>query len=467
MSFPRIHSFYVLEGETSVALQLTALKDLGDKRPSTTLLPKGSLVKSLRHLCVLVLVKSSDILQVNLEPAISSQGCRLWNDHIYSYDQASSVIAAQTPKEPNSPIDQWVLEVPDTDVQVDAFRPESAVKVQRSVDAGMVYKGPLSSTKKPNTKRDRTARGNTNASDKACAEVQGNVVRPADHPRIETVFTSEEGESRRQPPSIEPPYMPSLPSSGTPSKTSWQLIPDLSTWTVVVPDSKSGNLIDTSAPSDVCAKEKAIVAMDNRHVTAKMTVRNPKHTMNQKKAPTQAFTGGDTALVRSFEETLTRLLVSALPRTGRLGLAVDIGRLLINQQNGSSEFKNRSFKTSEFSSVLPNGRPTGFDPIFTNILTARSSDAESIVNLLLPRGRRLFLQEPTSRRVTYVFGCKAKGGDRVTVECDENGDFRVSSLLTSSHSNSHTDKNRYKGPRSSWGRWTGTFLSVHGTLAYG
>ena len=427
-------------------MQLTALKDLSDQRPFTTLLPKGSLIKSLRQLCVLVLVKSSDILPLNLEPATSSHGCRLWNDHAYNYNQASGLMPTKTPKEPKPPIDQWVSEVPDTDVQVDAFRPEPTVEVQQSVDAGIVYKGPFSPTKKPNTKRDRTARGNLDAFNIASTEfrhgdrgkeakIQGNVARSGDHPMTEIVSTGKESESRRRPPSIEPPYMPLLPLSKTPLKKSWQVMPKLSTWTTVVRDSKSGNLIDTSTPNERCAKDETKVVIDHLQNTAKGTARDLKYTMNQKKAPKQAFTGGDTALVRSFEEAITQLLVLAVPRTGRLVLAVDIGRLLIDQQYGLTGFKNRSFKTSEFSSVLPKGRPTGFEPIFTDILTARSSDAESIVNLLLPRGRRLFQQEPASRRVTYVFDCKAKGGDRIIVESDGNGDFRVSSWLTSSHPN--------------------------------
>ena len=441
MSFPQIHSFYVLEGETSVDLQLTALKDLKDKRPFTTLLPKGSPVKSLRHLCVLDLVKSPGIVHVNMEPATSCQGFRLWNDHVTNYNKASGLIATKTPEEPNTPIDQWVSEVPDTDVQVDAFRPESTVEVQRSVDVSKVYKGLLSPTKKSNTKRDRTARGNPDTFHEASTEFRrgdkgkeaGNVASSGDIPQPEIVSTGEEGESRCQPPSIEPPYMPSLPSSKTPSKISWQPTPDLSTWTVVVRNSKSGKLIDTSAPNEGCANDKATVVIDNIQDTTKSTAQDLKRTMNQRKAPAQACTGGDTALVRNFEETITQLLVLALPRTGRLGLAVDIGRLLINQQYGFSEFKKRSFKISEFSSVFPKGRPTDFEPIFTNILTARSCDAESIVNLRLSGGRRLFQQEPTSRRVTYVFDCKAKGGDRVTIESDGKGDSRVSPLLTSSH----------------------------------
>ena len=63
--------------------------------------------------------------------------------------------------------------------------------------------------------------------------------------------------------------------------------------------------------------------------TAKGTARDLQHTMNQKKALTQDFTWRDTALVRSFEETITQLLVLALPRTGRLGLEVDSTELLI------------------------------------------------------------------------------------------------------------------------------------------
>ena len=389
------------------------------------------------------------MVQVNLKPAASSQECRLWNDHVNDCNQAQGLIAVRTPKEPKTPIDKWVSEMTDTDVQVDAFSPESAVEIQRPVGGGMVYNEPLSPTKKSMTKRARTAHGNPNALNKAFTEsqnghdgkgaiIEGNVASLRSHQTTEVMTLGGESGSFRQPPSIEPPYMPprAMPSrsmSKTPSRMSQQIMPSLSTWSVAVRGTKSGDLIDTSVPNEGCAKDEAMAVIDNLQDATKAKARDLKQTMNQRKAPTQVFAGGDTTLVKSFEKIIAHLFVSALPRTGRVGFAVDIGRLLINQQYGSSDFKNRSFKTSEFSSVLPKGGTTGFEPLFTNMLTARSSDAESILNLLLSQERRLFQQQPLSRKVTYVFSCKSKDGDQLVFEYDENGGFNVSPLLSLSH----------------------------------
>lgn len=451
MSFPRIHSFYILEGETSVSLQLVTLKDLDDKRLVTTLLHKDSFIKSLQRLCVLVLVKGSNIVQVELKPAASNPSSQLWDDHVYNYSQVQGLIAAKTPKERENRIDKWVAEVPEPDLQMNAFGPESGVEMQQSIDVGMVYKEPSSPTKK-STKRARIARGNPNAFNKAVvqsqrgedvikATIQENLTSPNGRQSTGNVSAGEESESHRQPPSIEAPYMPSLlmpphSLSKTPSVASQQFPLSSSTWNVVTRDSKSGSLIDMSVSNDGHAqvnksKDEGMAVSDNLQDTTKAKAREIRFTMNQRKAPRQAFVGGNTALVKSFEETTVQLLALALPRTGRIGFAVDIGRLLINQQCGSSEFKNKSFKTSEFSSVLPKGRSTGFEPIFTNMLTTRSSEAESIVNVLLSQGRRLFQQQPAFRKVTYVFGCKARGGDQIVIELDENGDCKVSSLTSS------------------------------------
>ena len=461
MSFPRIYSFYILEGETSISFQLVALKDLDDKRLVTTLLQKDSLIKSLQGLCVLVLVKGSNVVHVKLKEATSNPSSQLWNDDVYKCSQVQELIAAKTPKEPENRINKWVDEVSVPDVQMNAFSPESGVEMQQSIDAGMVYKEPSSPTKK-STKRARIARGNPNAFNKAVVESQdGYDVKKATDPSgrqsTGTVSAGKESESHNQPPSIEPPYMPSvvMPSrslSKTPLAASQQNPPSSSTWNVVTRGSKSGSLIDMSVPNDgyVQGKEstdEAIAVIDNLQDTTKAKARDFKFTMNQRKAPRQVFVGGDSTLIKSLEETTLHLLALAIPRTGRIGFVVDIGRLLINQQCGSSEFKNRSFKISDFSSVLPKGRSTGFEPIFTNMLTARSSEAESIVNVLLSQGRRLFQQEPAFRKVSYVFGCKAKGGDQIVIELDENGNYKVSSL-TSSDCVPHTKQDRCKDVRS-------------------
>ena len=410
----------------SISLRLIALKDLDDKRLVTTLLQKDSPIKSLRGLRILVLVRGSNIVRVRLKPAAPSQGSHLWNDYVSSCGQIPDLIAARTPKEPVTPISKWISEVLDPDVQMDVFRPQSAVEVQQSVDVGTVYKEPSLPTKKSTTKRARTTRGNPDAFNKAFVEPQDgfdgkeatsqeNIRNSNGHKSIETGPTGTKSESRRHPPTIEAPYMPPLPitspsSTKTPSVRSQPLTPSSATWNVVVRGSNSGSLIDMSVPNEGRAQD------DNPKIEAM--------------APTRAFVAGNSALVKSFEEATVQLLALALPRTGRIGFVVDIGRLLIKEQRSSSEFRNRSFKTSEFSSVLPKGRKTDFEPLFTNMLTARSSEAESILNTLTSQGRRLFQQEPASRKVTYVSSCKTKGVDNIIIEFDEDGDFSVSSLAS-------------------------------------
>lgn len=364
--------------------------------------------------------------------------------------QAQGLVGTKAPIESKNAVDKWVSDIAVSRMQMDVFRPGSGVTVQQSVDVGIVCKESLSPAKKQNTKRARVARGTAEASNDARiepqdeydskeAETQESVTSFKGFQPPRNVSAGKAGETDRQPPSIEPPFMASLiiPSRSlptAPSKTSQRPIPSSSTWDVVVSDSKSGSLIDMSVQNEKRAqsnksKDHAMTVTDSLQDTAKVKPRDLKFTTNQRKGSMQAVAGGYTALVESFEESSVHLLALALPRTGRIELAVDIGRLLINKQSVSSDFKNRSFRPSEFSSVFPRERTAGFKSMFTNRLTERSSEAESIVNILLSQGRRLFQQQPASRKVTYVFDCKAKCGDQIAVEFDETGDFNVSSWI--------------------------------------
>ena len=447
MSFPRIHSFCILEGETSVSLQLIALSDLNDKRSVTTLLQKHSVSKPFRDLCVLVLVKGSNIVEVRLQAATSGQLSHLWNDHVSNCCQAQGLVGTQAPTESKNAVDKWVSETAVSSMQMDVFRPESGVTSQQPIDVGTVCKDSLSPTKKQITKRARIARGKAEASndaridnqdkhDRKEVETQESVTSSKGFQQLRNVSAGKAGESDRQPPSIEPPYMASLimPSNSFPSKGSQRPIPSSSTRNVVVSDSKSRGLIDMFVQNEKRAQsnkptDQATTVTDSLQDTAKVKPRDFKFTTNQRKGSTQAVAGGYTALVKNLEESSVHLLALALPRTGRIELAVDIGRLLINQQCVSPDFKKRSFKTSEFSSIFQRERTADLKTVFTNMLTARSFEAESIVNILLPQGRKLFQQQPASRKVTYLFDCKAKCGDQIAVESYETGNFNVSSWI--------------------------------------
>ena len=405
-------------------------------------------MKPLRDLCVLVLVKGSNIVEVRLQPATSGQLSHLWNDHVSDCCQAQGLVGTKAPIESKNAVDKWVSEIAVSRMQMDVFPPESGLTSQQSMDVETVCKDSLSPRKKQNTRRARVARGKAEASNHARIETQGkydskegetqeSVTSFKGFQPLRNVSARKAGESDRQPPSIEPPCMASLimPSHSlptVPSKTSQQPVPSSPTWNVV--DSKSGSLIDMSVQNEKRTqsnkpKDQAATVTGSLQNTAKVKPRDSKFTGNQSKGSTQSVAEGYTALIKSFEENSVHLLALALPRIGRIELAVDIGRLLINQQCVSPDFKSRSFKTSEFSSIFRRERIADFKTMFTKKLTARSFEAESIVNILLSQGRRLFQQQPASRKVTHVFDCKAKCGDQIAVEFYETGKFNVSSWI--------------------------------------
>ena len=431
----------------SDSLRLVAFKDLHDNRPATILLDNDCPVESLRDLYFRVITKGADILQINFEPSTSIQECRLWNEYVQSCDHARGLIATKGPRWPETPIDRWVSEVTDADVQVDVFRPDCTVEMQQSLGVEAREKEPSSPTRKTITRRARTARGNPDAISKTFSEaqhrhddkeasLQRNIANFIDDQTTGIGFAMREGKYDRRAPCIEPPYMPPLAMSShsrstTLSSTSKQAKSGISTWSVVVQNSKSGNLVDLSVPNEERVKDGATVVMDNLQDTTGAKDSEVKYTVHQKKASGQSFMELDTTIVKSFEKAITHLLVLGLSRTGRIGFAVDIGRLFMKRQCDLLDSNSQNFKTSEFLAGLAKDRPTGFESIFTNVFTKRSSEAESILNIPLSPGKWLFRQQPASRKVTYVFSCKAKGGDQIVVELDGHGNFSVSPMPTS------------------------------------
>lgn len=153
-----------------------------------------------------------------------------------------------------------------------------------------------------------------------------------------------------------------------------------------------------------------------------------KSTMGQK-APSQALSGGNTAL-KNFEESAKQLLALALPRPGPVVFEVGIGRLLINHQIGSAEFKTKPFTLSEWSSAFPITPGLGrLETRFTPRLTTSLEDVESILATRLAKGRRIFeddtSQNPILRTVNYIFSCKSKQGNHITIVVDKDGAFKV------------------------------------------
>ena len=216
-------------------------------------------------------------------------------------------------------------------------------------------------------------------------------------------------------PEITAPYMPPSPSiaSGPSAKSSGLDAPN-DGWQGHIPRGSSGRLFNTSALNERPTKPNPA---------------QPRRTMGQK-APSRALSGGNTALLKDFEESAKQLLALALPRRGPVVFEVGIGRLLINHQIGSAEFKTKPFSLSEWFSAFPVTPGSGrLETRFTPRLTTSLEDVESILDTRLPKARRLFeddtSQQPVLRTVNYVFSCKSKQGNQITIVVDEDGAYKI------------------------------------------
>ena len=91
------------------------------------------------------------------------------------------------------------------------------------------------------------------------------------------------------------------------------------------------------------------------------------HTMNQQKAPTQVGSG-NTALLKSFESSTAQLLGWTRSCAELVKLEVHLGRILINHQTGSAEYKNQPFPPNKWSQVFPAHEGSRkMETIFTNM----------------------------------------------------------------------------------------------------
>ncbi|KAK4695975.1 hypothetical protein P7C71_g1881, partial [Lecanoromycetidae sp. Uapishka_2] len=211
-------------------------------------------------------------------------------------------------------------------------------------------------------------------------------------------------------PPIMTPYLPrssvDAPFEPHPSEFEWK----------TVDRAKMGKLIDFSSPVEEKIHDPS--ATDKRVL---------KRTMGQK-APSHKLAGGNTALLKSFEETVARLLKMALACHGPINLAVRLGRLLIDPDKGSKEFKNKSFKASEWPSAFPTSHTVGqsaLETVFTPRITTSTNDAQSILDICLSQGRKLFNLPAITWKVSYIFLCKTKDNEQITIETRENGTFKV------------------------------------------
>lgn len=95
--------------------------------------------------------------------------------------------------------------------------------------------------------------------------------------------------------------------------------------------------------------------------------RQIRHTMNQQKASTQ-MGSGNTALLRSFESSVSQILRCTRSHVGHVKLRANLGRILINHQTGSAEFKKQPFSPSQWPRVFPSQEEIGsLETVFTEM----------------------------------------------------------------------------------------------------
>lgn len=214
-------------------------------------------------------------------------------------------------------------------------------------------------------------------------------------------------------PPITTPFLPqssiNSPFEPHPSENEWKL----------VDRARMGELIDFSAPIEDKVQDPRAVSTRGRNLTMKQ------------KAPSHQLPVGKSALLKRFDDAAAQLLDKALRCHGPIDLAVGLGRLVIDPDQGSTEFKNKSFNTSEWSSAFPTSHTVGqsaLETIFTPRLTTSPIDVQSILDICQTQGknpRKLFNFPEVVRKVSYAFVCKTKENEQITITVGEDGISQV------------------------------------------
>ncbi len=508
MSFPRIISFVIYEGEfpSSFKLKITALGELRehkDPRGSTTLLsPASRLFRSVEDALVISMVKDNVLIKPNCgqdtrkaskdnnhviapERHQDTKENFLWKDHRFRSlnAQLGHYHELATLVEPGSttPTQKWVAQVPGPTEMGNPYIPQdkkeipAPIKIEPNIVEEQYNVPEPTQVQKPSTKRARAIKGTaTRAETPKIDLIAKSDTKEASLPKEtlellapESINTEQSGiyldrlgqavnkgsgkgtidagklleiiprgheqvlsKENREPAAEEPlviipkeimvpeitaPYMPPPPSVASgPCAKSRGLDATNTGWEGNIPRGSSGHLLKASTLNERPGKSN---------------MPQPHRTMDQK-VPSRALSGRNSVLLKEFEESAKQLLALALPRRGPVVLEVGIGRLLINHHIGSAEFKTKPFSLSEWFSAFPiESGPGRLETRFTPRLTTSLEDIDSILTTRLPKARRIFedgtSQQPILRTVNYVFSCKSKQGNQITIVVDEDGAFKI------------------------------------------
>jgi len=500
---PMVYDLECTEGELKVMLQLLPLKELKDRRLTTTLIsPSSRLVKNIgSHYCV-IMIKDGNVYPTGQPRALDRSNSlevtsKLWANTVSKPYQAKAVdenafvkasLATATEKLSNpflppkktGEINQWV-EQSAAQSASDPFAPPlppsaktvpqgtnqsnpssvqpqepSTERVSPRKRAGRIRKPKGAAEEMPLDAGDVTASAETTPLNiQSCmrdvaiesaetfparahaatlstssVDLAGNkidsptvskngqtdinipelVATPSidTTPSIKTGASSTRHPNHRELPALQPPYMPavSTTSTSTSRNPSWATVTSV----------KEGHLIDfTTSPTPEEASK------DRTQNKKEIPLRQIKNTMRQRK-PSPLVGRGSTGATAAYDKIAAQLFELVRSAPGVVSIETAIGRLLIDPRSGSGEYKKTRFAIVQWPLVFPNkDGMVKLMTTFTERLTSLASDADFVLDLKMPSGRRMFTEQPCQRKILYRFTCSTshKSEDDMIVDFDE------------------------------------------------
>ncbi|KAG6999293.1 hypothetical protein G7Y79_00036g072490 [Physcia stellaris] len=490
-SFPIIHSFPISEGEIDIWLQMMPLKELNDRRLATSLVSPG-LAKKLGKQLTVVMIKDGQVfpdLAVSKNKRSFDTESTLWKGIPYksigrsNHGSSSNVGDLSTENEPQATtiitaaastlegryrtLSEWIDEsVATVPIATDPFVP---LPDEVGTKPTVIGDNAKDQTKTPPRKRPVKARKAKGAIAEDAMLKELPIAKPADNDTASVNESSQSSQANYSPeelrtisntsvgstgketysqasnrndliftsgtyaedlaqiqvldaPEIQPPYMPAKSSTSgfTSNSLSFQPV-----WANArAPQVRVGNLIDVLAP------EPSKTEQGKRD----KDVHSLRRTMNQRKAPmSNRSAQGENSALKQYGDAAAELLAMTRTTQGHVKIELSIGRLLIDYQSGSPEFKKRFFNVGEWSKVFPKpSTPVRLNTLITERLTSFGSDADFIAQLKLPSGRSIFTPEPYEQTIFYRFNGfdTAREQGSVVIDIYEDKNFQPRSKET-------------------------------------
>lgn len=420
MSMSWIFEFYVPEGDLDVLLQMVQLKDSLARKLGTTLFSATSPhVKLLpNYLSIEIVPEDGYSLQPSVRPRPSSRvACRLWDNQpyksfgdgsyiadIYKYGPGAATRTNEgsngTPAKPTiRTVDQWVEQ--SAAAADNPFAPLDPIEGPPQVgvtaeEVNIKPDPPIGRIRHIRTRKAKGIQDLPNVTQSVVIPV--NSASSSRSPSKSGSKAGEEYDDRRNedsastepsiveflvpnrplvPPPIEPPFMPDPSAASSEghqdARAEWeaQTVTNVHTNTLLLgfdPDGPKNLHEPPKQPSKAEGKQniKPFGIEEKLQQVNEIETRQIRHTMNQQKASNQVGSG-NTALLRSFESSASQILQCTRSHVGHVKLRANLGRILINHQTGSAEFKKQPFSPSQWPRVFPIQGTGKLETVFTEM----------------------------------------------------------------------------------------------------